>query len=117
MQIKCFSNHQLKWELLKYEVRKFTVNYTKQIAKEKQQQIIKLENQVKILENNLDKDGNLSKYNNIKNELDGIYDHITEGIHLRSKCNWYEHSKKSTIFFFNLEKQRGAQNNKKTYCC
>ena len=26
-------NRQLKWELLKYEVQKFTINYTKQIAK------------------------------------------------------------------------------------
>ena len=31
-------NHQLRWELLKYEIRKFTINYTKQIAKEKRQQ-------------------------------------------------------------------------------
>ena len=31
-------NRQLKWELLKYEVRKFTINYTKRIAKEKRQQ-------------------------------------------------------------------------------
>ena len=46
---KCLSNLQLKWELLKYEVRKFTINYTKQIAKEKRQQRIKLENQLKIL--------------------------------------------------------------------
>ena len=28
-------NRQLKWELLKYEVQKFTINYTKHIAKEK----------------------------------------------------------------------------------
>ena len=38
----------------------------------------------------MDKDDNLSKYNAIKNELEAIYDHITE--------------------FLNLEKQRGAQN-------
>ena len=30
---KSLSNRQLKWELLKYEFRKFTINYTKQIAK------------------------------------------------------------------------------------
>ena len=50
------------------------------------------------------------KYNAIKYELDAIYDHITEGICIRSKCDWYEHSKKSTKFFLDLEKQRGAQN-------
>ena len=107
---ECLSNRQLKWELLKCEVWKFTIGYTKQIAKEKQQQRIKLENQLKILEKNLDEDDNLSKYSNIKSELDAIYDHITEGIHIRSKCNWYIHSEKSFFFFLNLEQQQGAQN-------
>ena len=69
-----------------------------------------MENQLKILEKCLDKDDNLSKYNAIKNELDAIYDHITEGIRIRSKCEWYEHSEKSTKSFLNLEKQRGAKN-------
>ena len=105
---KFLSNRQLKWELLKYEVLKFTINYTKQIAKEKRQQRTIPENQLKILEKNLDEDDNLSRYNNIKNELDAIYDNMTEGICIRSKCNWYKHSKK-IIFFFNLEKQHGAQ--------
>ena len=95
----CLSNPQLKLELLKYEVRKFTINYTKQIAKEKRQQRIKLENQLKILEKNLDGDDHLSKYNNIKNELDAIYNHITEGICIRSKCNWYEHNEKLSKCF------------------
>ena len=107
---KCLSNCQIKWELLKDKVWKFTINYIKQIAKEKRQQRIELENQLKILEKNLDEDDNLSKYNNIKNELDTIYDQITEGICIRSKCNCYEHSEKSTNFFLNLEKQQGAQN-------
>ena len=69
-----------------------------------------MENQLKIIEKCLDKDDNLSKYNAVKNELDAIHDHIKEGIHIRSKCEWYEHSEKSTKFFLNLEKQRGAQN-------
>ena len=57
-----------------------------------------------------DKDDNLSKYNTIKNELNAIYDHITEGIRIRSRWEWYEHSEKSTKFFLNLERQRGVQN-------
>ena len=112
---KCPFNRKVKWQLLKYEVRKFTINYTKQIAKEKQQQRIMkyLAIELAILEKNLDEDDNLSKYNNIKNELDAIYDHITEAIRIRSKSNWYEHSKKSAEFFFlNLEKQGGARNTK-----
>ena len=53
---------------------------------------------------------NLSKYDSVKNELNEIYDHIAEGIRIRSKCDWYEQSEKSTKFFLNLEKQRGSQN-------
>ena len=87
----------------------------KRIAKEKRQQRTNLENQLKILEKCLDKDDNLIKYNAIKNELDAIYDHITEGIRIRSKCEWYEHSQKSTKLFLNLEKQRGAQNTIKNF--
>ena len=69
-----------------------------------------MEIQQKILEKCLDYDDNLSKYNAIKNELDAIYNHITEGIRIRSKCDWYKHSEKSSKFFLNLEKQRGIQN-------
>ena len=43
-------------------------------------------------------------------ELESIYDHITEGIRIRSKCDWYEHGEKSTKFFLNLEKKSGNQN-------
>ena len=53
---------------------------------------------------------NLSKYDSFENELDKIYDHIAEGIRIRSKCDWYEHGEKSTKFFLKLEKQRGSQN-------
>ena len=72
-----------------------------------------MEKQLKILEKSLDEDKNLSKYDAIKNELDEIDDKITKGIRIRSKCDWHEHSKKSTKFFLNLEKQQGPQNTKK----
>ena len=57
-----------------------------------------------MLEKCLDKNDNLSKHNAIENELDVIYDHIKEGICLRSKWEWYEHREKPTKFFLNLEK-------------
>ena len=87
-------NRQLKWEFLKYEVSKLITNYKKPVAKEKRQQRLNLENQLKTLEKCLDKYDNLSKYNGVKNQLDAIYDHITERIPIRSKFKWYEHSEK-----------------------
>ena len=46
---------------------------------------MKLGNQLKIHEKNLDEDDNLCKYNNIKNELLVISDHITKGIQKQIK--------------------------------
>ena len=109
-------NCQLKWELLKYEVRKFTVKCMKHVAKEKRQLKTNLENQLKKLEGKLDED-NLSKYDSIKNELDKIYNHIAEGTQIRSKCDWYGHGKKSTNFFFEFRKTMRISNYNKKTCC
>ena len=62
---------------------------------QKWQQITNLENQLKILQKRLDEDDNLGKYNSIKNELDAIYDCITEVICIRSKCGWYMNTEKN----------------------
>ena len=105
----CAFSRQLKWEFLKYEIRKFTIHY-KGNAKERKQKISHVESELKNLEISLDDANNLGKYGSIKNESDAIYNHIAEGIRIRSKCNWYEHGEKSTILLKNLEKQRSAQN-------
>ena len=94
-------------------MRKFAIKYLKHTAKEKRQQRINLENQLKELERNLDED-NLSKYNSPKNELDVTYKHIADVIRIRSKCGWYEHDKKSTNFFKKIRKKtRISKYNKK----
>ena len=103
-------NAKLKWELLKYQIRKFIIDFTKRKAKERRKQQAYLESELKKLENNLESSENLRKYESLKNDLELIYDHIDEGIRLRSKCDWYEQGEKSTKFFLNLEKQRGNQN-------
>ena len=96
---KSFFNCQLKLELLKYEVRKLTIKYTKHDVKEKWQQRTKLLNQLKKLEGKFNEDI-LSKYNSIKNELDKIYDQMAEGTQIRSTCDWYG---KLTIIRYMIE--------------
>ena len=81
----CNMNAQLRWELLKYEIRKFTIDYTKRKAKEKRKQQVCLDSELKKLENNLENSDNLRKYGSLKNDLELIYDHIAEGVRLRSK--------------------------------
>ena len=81
----CSFSRQLKWEFLKYEIGKFTIHYTKGLAKEKKQKILNWESELKKLEISLDDANNLGKYNSIKNELDAIYDNTGEGIRIWRK--------------------------------
>ena len=55
----------------------------------------------------------LEEYYKYKNELESIYNFIAEGIILRSKASWYEHGKKSSKYFLNLEKR----NKKRSLTC
>ena len=47
---------------------------------------------------------NLRVLDNAKAELEKIYDHITNGIILRSKAQWYEEGEKASKYFLSLEK-------------
>ena len=49
---------QMKWEFLKYEIRKFTIDYSKKATKIRKQQKINLEQKLKNLENNLTSEEN-----------------------------------------------------------
>ena len=103
-------DEQMKWQFLKFEIRKFTIDYSKIAAKIRKQHKVNLEHKLKNLQNNLTSEKYRKLYNHYKNELETIYDHITNGIKIRSKCEWYEHTEKSTKFFLNLEKKRGVKN-------
>ena len=52
---------------------------------------------------------NHEEYNSCKTQLEQIYKMITNGMKIRSKCEWYEHEERSSKFFLNLEKSRAAE--------
>ena len=97
-------NEQIKWELLKYKIRCFTISFSKGLAKKKRLERYLLESELKTLQENLHCDDNLEKYNICKTKLEQIYDHIAESIKVRTKTQWYEDVEKSSKFFLNLEK-------------
>ena len=101
-------DEQTKWEFLKYEIRKFAIKFSKNLAKEKKIERCKLEQKLKFLENNPSSTLNLDEYYKTKDDLELIYDNIAEGVKVRSKCQWYENGEKSTKFFLNLEKKNAV---------
>ena len=67
-------NNQLKWELLKYKIRRFTIPYCKQRTKKDARERKYLENKLKSLENVLYNGDNLESYHNIKDKIEEIYE-------------------------------------------
>ena len=67
-------NNQPKWELLKYEIRRFAISYCKQHTKKDEAERKYLENKLKNLENVLDNYDNLESYHNIKDKIEEIYE-------------------------------------------
>ena len=78
---------QAQWEMLKYEIRKFSVAFSKKKCKEKRENLACLEQKLKELEQNLNCDENLEQYGIHKSELNDIYNNINNGIKIRYKCN------------------------------
>ena len=68
-----------------------------------------LENKLKLLESNLNRDINSAEYINCKNQREKIYDDIAKGIKVRSKCQWYKQGEKSTNFILNLVKTKTTE--------
>ena len=56
---------QLKWELIKFEIRKYTIYYSKNKKRETNQRKLELEKKLCQLERNLSEDDNINKYNNL----------------------------------------------------
>ena len=85
-----------RWEFLSYRMRQYSMKVAKQKAHDRKGERLNLEKKVKSLELQVSSESSeelLQEDNKCKNELDTIYDYISEGIILRSKLNWYEYGR------------------------
>ena len=97
------NDDQIRWEFLKYEVRKFSRRFSKTLAKELGEELQVLQNKLKLYEHNLKCFEN-EDYLRCKVRLEEIYEIKANGVKIRNKCDWYEYGEKSSKFFLNLEK-------------
>ena len=92
---KDFDDPRVNWEYLKFKMREFsrhTAMYLSKLRKEAREEI---EAKVKSFEKNHSPSADdLADYEEAKVELEKMYDHITDGIILQSKTQWYEEGKK-----------------------
>ena len=101
-------DRNLKWELIKLDIRNFTVPYS--IAKKQKNSALESELNKRynklhaITHTSLCDPLIMEEFNNVKNELEQIEKHKANGIILRSKCKWVEQGEKNTSYFLRLEK-------------
>ena len=75
------SDPRVKWEFIKYNIRKLTIKSLKERAKHRRETRANLERRVKFYEDNLnsnsDDDSFLKEYQEAKAKLDTTYNHTT----------------------------------------
>ena len=100
-------DERILWELMKFEVRKFSQTFAKKKAVNKSRYLKSLEDKVKDIEfklSNNSSEENKKAWNEAKEELENEYNNITQGIIIRSRAEWVEKSEKAISIFLSLEK-------------
>ncbi|KAJ8017477.1 hypothetical protein HOLleu_45089 [Holothuria leucospilota] len=103
-----YSNPSLRWEGLKFILRKESIKYAKEKAKARRCREDELTNEVANLEQALyisDSTETRTKLNDARNELLLFYDMKLQGTIIRSRARWVEQGEKNTKYFLNLERR------------
>ena len=80
---------------MKYNIRKYTIEFSKKLAKNTNKITADLETKLTHFEKHENHVNNID-YKVCKQKLDKIYEKKAKGIK-RSKCNWYEYGEKSIM--------------------
>ena len=99
----------LRWDLIKMEIRGFTVKYSKTKARKRKSTETFLQNQMNDLYKRAEAEPNnnqiICDIHNTRLRLQKIMQYKTKGAILRSKVRWHESGERNTRYFYNLEKQ------------
>ena len=106
----------LFWEMIKMEIRTFTIKFSKKKAKIKRDEESALLSEMIKLQCKLQTEHSDSLRSELerilKTKLSKIASVKTRGTIIRSRARWYEHGEKNSKYFYNLEKNKPKE---KTY--
>ncbi|KAL9965225.1 hypothetical protein ACROYT_G028996 [Oculina patagonica] len=97
----------LFWEMIKIEIRAFTIQFSKKKAKSKRDEESALLLEMTKLQCKLQteySDSLKSDLERIKSKLTRIASVKTRGTIIRSRVRWYEHGERNSKYFYSLEK-------------
>ena len=113
-EFKEIINKRVVWDLLKYKIRLFTIDYSKIKARSRRANLIEVEGKLRRCKEKCDAEPsiqNVEELERIQANYDELYDYITQGAIIRSRVTCYEKGEKNNKYFLNLEKS-----NKKKSC-
>ncbi|KAL9982975.1 hypothetical protein ACROYT_G005090 [Oculina patagonica] len=97
----------LFWEMIKMELRAFTIKYSKRKAKKSRDEeaspktrLISIQNKLQANHNESDK----MEMDKLKAKLAEVEARKTQGAIVRSRTRWYEYGEKNSKYFYSLEK-------------
>ena len=93
---------------------KFSVSFSKKLAKTERIVQKNLKSRIKSLEQNFKNEDHFYAYNLCKLELENINDKKTEGTKIRSRCEWYQHAEKPDKVLFESWETKSYKYNSKT---
>jgi exonuclease III len=107
-------NAQQRWELIKYNIRKFSISFCKARSKRRLEREVECEKRLIELEKDMVEPGaNLDTldrdYEEVKKELEQLHEYKAQGAAIRSRAQWREMGEKSSKYFLNLEKYNGVR--------
>ena len=109
LKYKDIEDLSLKWDLMKMEIRGFTVKYSKNQAKQRKSMEIRLQKQINELYKRAETHPNnkqiVHEIHVARSRLKSIMQYKTKGTILRSKVRWHEHGERNTRYFYGLEKR------------
>ena len=97
----------LKWDIIKYEIQKFTVKYAARKKKDINQELNLLNKELNNLEQELGErpsEEMQNKYESKRVRLSEIENEIAKGAIIRSRIKWLEEGEQGTKYFYDLEK-------------
>jgi exonuclease III len=99
----------LNWDVLKMQIRRETINFSKRLAKKRRKREKELLENIKLLEEEISSNVNcdestIEAFQNIKNEYEEMESQKTRGAMIRSKARWVEDGEKNSKYFMSLEK-------------
>ena len=111
-EYKDITSKRLLWDIIEYRIRKETISFSKQKAKERRDKLLEMEKEVKRWQEICDEtptSENLTHgLEKSRIRYESACDYVTQGAIIRSRVRWFEKGEKNNSYFLRLENQSNS---------